>query len=80
MWEAHDLVKMQAASFPQFFAKINTAAGIFQGFYLKFKQFFVVCNVSRFSNGSTWQFEKVIFCCEELCNDVHLTLFQRSVF
>ena len=34
------------------FAKINTVTGIFQGFYLGFKQFSIVCNISRrLSNG-----------------------------
>ena len=34
------------------FLKINTVTGIFQGFYLDFKQFAVVCNISkRLSNG-----------------------------
>ena len=34
------------------FAKINTVTGIFQGFYLDFKQFSIVCNISRsISNG-----------------------------
>ena len=29
------------------FAKINTVTGIFQKFYLDFKQFSVVCDISR---------------------------------
>ena len=34
------------------FAKINAVTGIFQGFYLDFKQFSIVCNISRrLSNG-----------------------------
>ena len=34
------------------FAKINTVTGIFQEFYLGFKQFSIVCNISRrLSNG-----------------------------
>ena len=34
------------------FAKINTVKGIFQGFYLGFKPFSIVCNISRrHSNG-----------------------------
>ena len=28
-------------------AKINTVTGIFQGFYLDFKNFPIVCNISR---------------------------------
>ena len=34
------------------FAKINAVTGIFQGFYLDFKQFSIVCSISRsLSNG-----------------------------
>ena len=32
---------------PATFAKINTVTGIFQGFFLDFKQFSIVCNICR---------------------------------
>ena len=39
------------------FAKINTVTGIFQGFYWGFKQFSMVCNISRRpSNGRFGKF------------------------
>ena len=38
------------------FAKINTVTGIFQGFYVDFKQFAIVCNISR--RLSTGRFRK----------------------
>ena len=39
------------------FAKINTIRGVFQGFYLDFKQFFIVCSISRrLSNGKFRKF------------------------
>ena len=48
---AHILVKLQAC-FSQDFAKINPVTRLFQGFYLGFKQFSIVCNISRrLSNG-----------------------------
>ena len=41
-----------AAFFSTNFAKISTVTGIFQRFYLKFKQFSIVCSISRsLSNG-----------------------------
>ena len=36
-----------AGSFPATFVKITTVTGIFEGFYLDFKQFSIVCNTSR---------------------------------
>ena len=36
-----------AGFFPTTFASINTVTGISQGFFLDFKQFSIVCNVSR---------------------------------
>ena len=39
------------------FAKINTVTGIFQGFYLAFKQFSIACSISRrLSNGRCRKF------------------------
>ena len=36
-----------ASFFPATLAKMNTVTGIFQGFYPDFKQFCIVCNISR---------------------------------
>ena len=44
--------------FPATFAKINTVTGIFQGFYLDFQQFSIVCKISGIlSNGRFRKFQ-----------------------
>ena len=49
-----------AGFFPATFAKINTVTGIFQGFFLDFKQYSIVSNISRrFSNGRFRKFSDV---------------------
>ena len=46
-----------AGFFPATLCKMNTVKGIFQGFYLDFKQFSIVCNISRrLSNGKFRKF------------------------
>ena len=41
------------------FAKINTVTGIFQGFYRGFKQFSIVCNISRRLSNRFRKFEDI---------------------
>ena len=60
--------------FPATLAKINTVTRIFQGFYLDFKKFSVVCNISRrLPNARFRKFEDIFSdiqqsfsCCSDL--------------